>query len=729
MKKLLQLTALLLACLTAVGGLAGCAQLSALSYFFAPQAPATTVTTPSAGKPSEPSTANSLSLYYDERVEIVGQVTGMDSQVTQDDFLLDVVAENTEAGTTTLRATGVGTAKLYVSRDGTDVTVDVKVSPAPLSLFFVLGEEDALGSSVAPRYPIKASDGLVYYSVAHTNANSPATASNAAACIPTLLSENHSSRAGGTLFYPTNALTTSGEGRYAGFAASFAYKWNEQTGERVWIINAARRDSRVTDWKPQEAANSAYATLLALFAAASDTLDAELAAGHYDLSRMGYLFSQGESDNGMAADAYIEAMKAMHQGITENIKYTAPNGEKFGIDFGGMIACRATRTPTVDGLRMNGPRSAQHYIANATDDGFASLYMLANAVDYWHSDASVAAYFARYDSRAYRNFYGYAPPATVTEVIDKNGAYTDAARNELGAEAAENLLYITGKRENTGEASVALISTDGVGTVGDALRTPYGVNFVSAVPVVSPIRLAKLYRPTLTVTDTEGKSINTYYIANAPLGKPLTLKLAIKGVQVQELTSTVRYNMNFAFNESLPRVAQVDNKWQFSGYSGQWTCGYVHPTTGSYTAYSAIDSRFGWLYDGTDIWGGHGGVQASNNWKFGPLDKWDAAYAFTAPQDGTVSFSFNGISAPINDYYFAIFLEGKMVWPTVGATPDSSASYFTVSRTTTLEEMNDAVANATAQVKKGQTIVFVCRRSGANLTAEGSVHPVVRYLD
>ena len=31
MKKLLQLTALLLACLTAVGGLAGCAQLSALS--------------------------------------------------------------------------------------------------------------------------------------------------------------------------------------------------------------------------------------------------------------------------------------------------------------------------------------------------------------------------------------------------------------------------------------------------------------------------------------------------------------------------------------------------------------------------------------------------------------------------------------------------------------------------------------------------------------------------
>lgn len=728
-KRILRSLSLFLAVLLCTGALAGCAELSSLSYFFMPKATtATTKPAPSGG--NQPS-ATEIRMHYDERLEIFGSVLSLDGVESEDELLVDVIGEDAETGNTTLRAVGVGRAKLTLLRNGYEVELDLVVEPAPLSLFLILGEAEALGSSSAATYPVKASDGRVYYTVGYTANGMPATEMTAASCIPdSLTGEGLYAEDGTRLTVPLNTLTASGEGKYAGFASAFAYKWTEQTGERVWMLNAARENSHITDWTPNEASGNCFNSACALFDAACKLLDKELAAGHYTLGSIGYLFSQGESDSGMNADTYAASLADMHASLSKALTYTAPNGQVKSLDFGGMIAPRAARTATEAATRLNGPRAAQYFAANSNSDAFKDLYMLSNATDFWYTNEAVSAYFSRYDARSYRNFYGYPAPTTLSELVSSNGKYTEAALNELGATAAENLLYITGHLTSSVKVTVTLISTDGHSPIAEGALVPYGVSHFAAVPQVSPLWMAKQAAATLKMTTADGKTVENYYLSALPADKKVTLTSEWIGKPAETVTVPVRQNLTFPFLSATPTVNTVDGEYRFAGYSGLWTCGYADQRTGAFTPFTSIDKKYGWLYDGNNIWGGHGGICViRQEYKFGPVANWDVGYAFTAPLDGKLGFSFNDrTTPPINDYYFGIFVNGKMVWPTANATPDNSSAYYTVTKLTTADQLNAAVAEVTATVKKGDTVSFVCRRKGTG-TAEGAVYPIVKYID
>lgn len=726
-KRILRALCLLLAISLAGGTLAGCSAFPALSAFFTPTHTSATVTTRPGSDPAKPT--GTVHMYYDERLELAGTIVSLDNQVSEDELLVDVIGEDSEAGSFTLRAVGVGRADLTVLRDGYEITLPLVVEPAPLSCFLVVGGDDALGSPAAASHAVKAQDGLVYYTVGQVG-GAPVTEANADSCIPESLSGEGVFAANGTrLAVPLHALTASGDGNYAGFVSAFAYKWAEQTGERVWMVNAARADSHISDWKPSaQGSSNCYKPALALFGAASELLTAELATGHYTLGRIGYLFCQGESDANMNSANYLAAIREMHTALMSELSVTTPEGKTVTASFGGMIACRAAAVQGAAAVRMNGPRAAQHYIANSTEPDFRDLHMLASACDYWGTDESVVSYFSRYDPRKYTAFYGYAIPTGVASLTETGGSYTEAAYNELGTEAAENLLYLTGHRQNSGTPTVRLVGTDGIAEIGESLHTPYGASYFAAVPLVSPLRLAKQAQVTLSI-DCEGyETVSSYFLMNAPFGKTVSLSMKLGGKEIKALSARLRYNLTFAFSASLPRVNFVDGKYRFNGYVAPWSCGYVDQTSGQYTPYVAIDEKFGWLYDGKNLWGGHGGVGAYKKCIFGPLNDWDSAYAFTAPEAGTLSFAFDGYSPPSNDYLFGIFVNGKMVWPTANAAPSDNAAFYTVTRNSTHVEMTEAVKDLRVKVAKGDTVTFVARRLNKQ-TAEGALHPVVKYLE
>ena len=716
--------------------LTGCAEFGALSEFFFPSGTAST--TGAQTSPVRPE--GELTLRYDQRIDIAGVFLSLENVSTADASLLTLVSEEESGDSFRLRACGTGSATLVYRIGDTEYRTPVRVLPAPISLFLILGEADALGSDAPASYPVKAEEGLVYHTVPRLTSGTPLSTLNAADYVVESLTENTYGQNTHKLVCPTDNLTAAGEALYASFSSALAYKWAEQTEERVWIVNTAERGSTISDWSPQPGvtvenysggAGGAYYRTVALFREVCHTLHREISAGHYTLSRIGYIFCQGESDAAQSAAYYLSALTQMYNGFREDLSVRI-DGADYSLDFGSLIACRADRSAGSTGVRMNGPRCAQYSIANATSESLSDFYMLSNVTDSWYSDASVADYFSRYDSRNYRMFYGYLPPSRLSELIAPDGLYTEAALNEIGTDAAENLLFLLGERENTGTASVRLVGSDGIESVTDALRAPYGADTVSVVPVVSPLRLSKRCAPSLRLS-TDAVSSSEYTFENFRIGEQIRLQFSASlpgdDPLSLDLLLPVLYDKTFAFTDSLPAVTVTDGRYAFHGFTGYWRCGYTDQDSGAFSPYTTIDSRYGWLYDGNGIWNGYGGISAADGWCFGPVATWDSAFAFDVPESGTVRIDFNAITLPQNDYLFAIFRNGEMVFPTAGAAPANNSAFFTVHTTDTLDSIRDAVADLRISVEEGDTLTFVCRRSNSNLTAEGGILPVVRYED
>ena len=107
-KRLLRLSSLLLVLCFFAGAFAGCSAFPALSEFFNPSGTQATVTTRPGSDPARPT--GEIRMYYDERLELAGSIVSLDNQESADDLLIDVVGEDIEAGSVTLRAVGVGKA-------------------------------------------------------------------------------------------------------------------------------------------------------------------------------------------------------------------------------------------------------------------------------------------------------------------------------------------------------------------------------------------------------------------------------------------------------------------------------------------------------------------------------------------------------------------------------------------------------------------------------------------
>ncbi|MBQ8352140.1 MAG: hypothetical protein IJY20_08900 [Clostridia bacterium] len=724
-QKRTRIVALLLALLLLLPSLGGCAQIGIYEKFFT----GTGTKDPAAGVLPPPAVSTtSLSLGYDESCTVDGRFLALEDVETADYTLLEITEETESAFT--IRARGVGRATLVYAQNGEEVRLPITVRPARLAVFFLLGEEDARGKSEADPALLRATDGLVYYTFPEHGSSSRVDPSSVADYLPDMLIENQISQTGGELYYATNELTTAGKGRRAAIAAPLAYKWVEQTGEHVWVINLAKEHCSINDLLPTAptvpgAANE-FATLSAVAEGVFSLLRYEYGAGHFTHARTGWFLSQGETDSTMSAEAYLAALQTLSVSLADTLTFSVGDTEHTPT-FGGLLGCRAVRRNDYAIAAMSGPRTAQLCAAGMGGE-LQSVHLLTDTAGAWYSDAAVSAHFSQYDRHKFLIYYGYEPPKTMAELYGEDGSLTAAAANETAALAVESLLYLSGLRQMpTGEAQIDLLAYNGTDTVGEILTLSYGETCVTAVPRVTPLWRAKSVGASVSLaTDGEGKTLDLCRLIGAATGDEVTVSLSTANGETETKTLSVERYMRFAFSDHRPLVITGANgNPAFGGFGRFFACGYIDKNSGAFTPYVGFDWRYGWLYDGKNIWAGHGGVNITNNCVVGPLDQWDAGYSFQVPASGEATFSFDQIHAGLNDYLFAICVNGKPVWPTAAENASDNAVFYTVRKDATLEEINKAIADLSLSLNEGDVVTFVFRRIRNGVTAEGSVLPVI----
>ena len=461
-----------------------------------------------------------LSLSYDDHYDVTGKEVEIVDAGTPTSYQVGYgVAEGTlDTAVVTLAgdkliATGIGTAKVKI--DGVTYTVTVKA--APISLLLLIGQSNMRGSEGDPNQSIVCPDGMVYatYGDDRGASNTAMTVDNATNYAPSALTgvgsllnvNGNTDCLGG---YPLNSLTAEGAGRM-GPDSGFAYEWVKQTGEKVWIVNAAHGGTSITTWQKGKAN---YEEALLLFGACQETLRKEIAAGHYTLSHMGYFWCQGCTDRTQTAKWYVEKYLAMH----ENLKKDLAFDEETAFEFGGIIPVRVGSTATCyrDGvqtetnsyayhesfvdLRMNGPRVAQYWMINNPE--LSDIWGVCNIGDDWvwmpDGTNGVQAYFnahyengrVDYTTQVAQKESWYTP--TTPKAVHDSIHYNQIGYNEIGRESARNALILLGEISAPEvEPTVEFVSWDGFTPVEsiNANTTPGSETLV--VPVVSPVWKSK----------------------------------------------------------------------------------------------------------------------------------------------------------------------------------------------------------------------------------------------
>lgn len=325
------------------------------------------------------------------------------------------------------------------------LVAEVKVNPADLTLIFVAGQSNAEGwcststgyvpgdsilceegtiySTYVPHIVYKANQitGLKYSSVDETGANASKFVAGSLA--------GNTSISGSTLTYPLNALSEEGNGK-TGPDSGIAYQWNQLTGDKVWIVNAAWGGTSITNWIP---GTVYYDRAEAIFDLAEQTFNAEISAGHYDKGDILMFWVQGEADSSRSASTYVNNFDKMYDGWIDN----------YDLDGFGIIMVRAAKDnhTTEEDLILTGSRAALYGIGASKQ--YPKAFIVSNVNEQWVTDSGVSSYFnGKYSGGklSYETHRSSSPkiPTTVA-AVHSDIHYSQIAHNENGLTAADGM--------------------------------------------------------------------------------------------------------------------------------------------------------------------------------------------------------------------------------------------------------------------------------------------------
>ena len=420
-------------------------------------------------------------LYYDDHIDLSGAVVELVDSGRPTSFQLGYgIEDNTilDCAVVTMHgdvlvATGIGTATIRI--DGK--LQEINVSPAPISLLLIIGQSNAEGMEGNANQSIACPDGQVYSTYAMSNGltgDAGLTVENAGNYVPAALTgpsslvnvNGNDHKLSG---YPVNSLTEQGEGKY-GMDSGLAYEWVTRTGEKVWVVNAAHGASSISSWQ-KDAEN--YDQAVALFSECQRVLQAEIAAGHYILSHMGYYWNQGCADETKSAEWYVGQYLSMHENLKSDLACDMdrdPSTADQTLEFGNIVLVQAGHSTalgyrtgkyeddspdffmTWKELELRGPRVAQIWMANNPE--LNDIHIVSTLAQDWVSmpdgTDGVTAYFQAayndgiidYPTQRSQSSAWYQPttPAAVKDSIH----YNQVGYNEIGRESARNTLYILG---------------------------------------------------------------------------------------------------------------------------------------------------------------------------------------------------------------------------------------------------------------------------------------------
>ena len=342
-------------------------------------------------------------------------------------------------------AAGVGIAKVTLENG---IVYNVTVEPAKISVALLAGQSNAegWGTEAKRKLSMACPDGQVYSTYGFSNTDFAringitATASDALSettaknFVATSLTSNVSY--GDTeLLYPLNSLTESGIGK-VGIDSGLAYEWNKLTGEKIWVVNCGHGGSSITTWVP---GGTNYKECIALMSYVKQTMEAEIAAGHYELSQFMYFWCQGEADNSWMAQAdYYENLKLVHNGLKTDLTL---NGQTLGYGGNIIVYANGENSGELD-IADTGVRLAQKQACAETTGDFADFYMACDVNEQWVTAEGVTTYWeTKYPGSVYPFTLqegAYTNPTTVDQVEGDKIHYMGPAYNEIGIVCADH---------------------------------------------------------------------------------------------------------------------------------------------------------------------------------------------------------------------------------------------------------------------------------------------------
>lgn len=470
-----------------------------------------------------------------------------------------------------LVATGIGTATVRLG----DEVKTVEVTAAPISMLFLGGQSNMQGSRGDGRESIVCPEGMVYGTYGDRYGMS---ATNATQYAPSALTGPNSliNTTGGTeklSDYPVMmhnagvATTTSnnnGKGKN-GPDSGFAYQWVESTGEKVWVINAAHGGSALSEWVK---GGTQYKEAVALFQACQETMQKEIAAGHYTLSHMGFYWCQGESDSTKTAEYYATNFLSMYEDLKADLSAdmdSNPNTPEQTIEFTNIVLTFAGSLSSVgyrydageglytagdnngwrthEELEMRGQRVAQLWLGANPD--YPDINVVCNIADGWYTmpadtaipngTLSVTDYFQKHYEGGVIDYPTHVEKTAAWRTPDgpedvrctsTDGAgrlhYNQRGFNEIGREAVRNTMILLGYAEDPEEVETEVTFYDWTGyrEVESIKAATSGQSSTLVVPVVSPIYRSK----DVTYTTSDGVDYVYYDLVAESKGTEGTLR-------------------------------------------------------------------------------------------------------------------------------------------------------------------------------------------------------------
>lgn len=415
------------------------------------------------------SESTSIQLYYDDRLPIA-QLGGNSNSVVE---ISNAFVTSTQVGSAAadsavlayvdnvLIAVGVGSA--HVTIDGTVYTVTV--SAAPISLLMITGHSIGSGQSGVAAQSVKNAAGQTY--------SSHGTSFAAASTTGVGLGYGSASRPAGIDAFASGGVIGEGSG--------LAYRWNQLTGEKIWVLNTAVGGTSITKW---EKGDAAYNDAVAVFRYAQKVLANEIAAGHYVLKNQAVVYHScanwGYQDNGAWDSAEGEGWYAsLLEGLNADLPFDVDgDGRPEQLDGIGLV-------PTWNAGSANSygnDRPANFYMA--ADAAYSNVFMASLSVRTWNRDITTFP-----DIRYTPQSQAVSKPTTAAALLASDGTHlSQAAYNAAGMDIAENVYgYLRGDKT----AQSVSFYTTGASLCEDEIVLDVGES-ISLIAEVAPIYVGDL---------------------------------------------------------------------------------------------------------------------------------------------------------------------------------------------------------------------------------------------
>lgn len=414
---------------------------------------------------------NSIRMYYDDRLDVSDLCEG-DTTVEITDQQIAGSADSGvisyDADKNCLIAVGIGTAKVTVNGTAYEVTV----TSAPISLFMITGHSIGAGKTGTAAQSVLCADGQAYSSygvklasdvtdgvgIGYSSKNKPAD---------------------------IDAFTSTGEGTI-GEGSALAWQWNNLTGEKAWILNAAVGGTSLGSWYKGKAQ---YEDAVKLFQYAQAILTNEIAAGHYRLKNMAIIYHSAANFGYLENPVYDNKSgefwyDTMWNGYKEDLAMDMDgDGKPETVQALGFV-------PIWTNNSIHDDKPANFYMA--ASDTYKDMFMASLAGRSWLTDADLAKNFPEINYETHGE--SVEKPASAKLIYSDGVHYIQAAYNALGMDIADNLYACLRTRNDP--QSVTLTQING-NKVYDEMKLLLGKS-IQIIPSVEPLSVNDL---TFTVSE------------------------------------------------------------------------------------------------------------------------------------------------------------------------------------------------------------------------------------